>query len=316
VPANQQFRKDVDDADLVASKCADAFANWIAKTMPNDFLGTYQRDRFAKFPSSLTDYLKELSNSFDVDVIGEDRSIALRFKSPTIIRDRRVFAKQTAQVLTANWNHLRVAAVAAEWLVTELGHSYDDRLTGHRHINIVSNLDMFTIKAEDEDHPDIDRLGHTPLELFHYRQMVRKIKNLLQYIDERSDDVCLTWYAFRNLEHHMTIASWEQDKFEDFKSAMYFWRAGKNTSVSPVFLSEEEDIADLATYFDKRLQRSTAWLRGEPNGKIFEKRTGQALEMPHDQEHPVLANLANALEALDIRVMNVRDPQTSPEAVA
>jgi hypothetical protein len=305
MPPNCEFGPQSGDAELVAKGCATAFANWILAQLPT---GSFHHDRLGgDFRRKLAEHLEELCLSFDVDVSGEDRSIGLRFEAPTIIRHREQFAEHTTRLLTSNgWNCLRVAAVAAEWLVKELEEAYPHGMACHREITIVSNLDMFTSKPEAKDY-DSSCDGYVPLQLFHYRQMVRSIARLLGYVDRRGNELCLTWYAFRNLEHHMSIVSDKQGTTtESFNGATYFWRAGKNTSVSPVALNKPEDVRDLAKYFDARIAQSSSWLSDKKSGgRILEKQTGRPVIIQHGKTNPVLRNLASALQQLRL---DVKDP--------
>ena len=114
-----------------------------------------------------------------------------------------------------------------------------------------------------------------PDRIYHYQHVTDSIAELLSALTSWPL-VTLEWYGYRNLEHHMTIVS-RDDKAntwggEWFLGGVYFRRPGKSTSISPLFLSQQEDLKALAEYCDRRAKlardaSTETWKRGV--GRIF-----------------------------------------------
>jgi hypothetical protein len=168
------------------------------------------------------------------------------------------------------WNHLRIATVAAEWHAQQLESVPPATRQGPCRIEIMSNLDMFTEKR-DNTAPMLP--GPDPEQVYHYQQLLDSVARLLRFL-RAWKEVRLDWYGYRNLEHHLTLISEKakphSSKKENFLGGTYFRRPGKNTTVTPVLLTEQEDMSVLAEYFDRRIElasRGSMWQRGI--GRIF-----------------------------------------------
>jgi hypothetical protein len=220
--------------------------------------GNLDREKLAK-------KLTELYVDFDVDITEDDLSTAMRFKKPKPILSRRELLKYTKQLVDEDWCLLRLATVSAEWLTKELQREPIEptKRGGNCRIQVISNIDTFTDKKVNE------RVTYAPTDTFHYLQMVRSVSALLKHLKDCTiwDEIEIEWYAFRNLEHHMTIASGKKHF-----GAIYFRRPGKNTSISPVYLDDPMDIKSLIKYFDGKVEfsRDKKWLTNDnPAGCVF-----------------------------------------------
>jgi hypothetical protein len=227
--------------------------------------------RLKRFAQALPVYFQQLTLTFDVDISQDDLSAVLRFASAKRIRRRREFGDIISGLLrTAKWNHLRIATVAAEWHAQQLESVPAASKQGPCWIEIMSNLDMFT---EKRDGPSSMLPDGGPGQVYHYQQLldsvVRLIKSLWAW-----NQVTLDWFGYRNLEHHLTLISQKPSahsrKKESFLGGTYFRRPGKNTTVTPVFLGAQDDMGELARYFDRRIElasNGSMWQRGI--GRIF-----------------------------------------------
>lgn len=253
--------------DNLCSTIAKKYGEWIkVKFMEQGITeGMLNKGSYSAFQNNLTKKFKELYQDFDVDITGTDLSTIMRFIMPTPIKSRKEFGDYTRKLLSdKKWNKLRTATVAAEWLSTEFKKPYIKPRDCN--IDIISNLDMFTEKKENEQNI------YQPSRIFHYLQMVKSIVNLFNIIkDWNRNTIEIRWYAFRNLQHHMTIVSCTStEEPEEHIGATYFRRLGKNTSISPVYVQKPEDISEMVRYFDDRLVVSKEWLcDGTPYGLLF-----------------------------------------------
>jgi len=221
-----------------------------------------------KLYNSLNDYialqLSKLISDFDIHVVDNDISVSMRFKSPKLINERGDFIKMTNK-LYKKGNRLRIATISAEWL--------KEKININKKINkieIISNLEVFkAFKSENIKKPVY------PSFTLHYQQMMFNIVELIKtLVDSKfSKGLKISWYALRNLQHHMTIVSNENnDEKKDLK-AIYFRRVGKNAEISPVYLDNYEDTSTLKEYFDNKIISLKNF--SVEGGKLFEIKKGK-----------------------------------------
>lgn len=241
-------------------KVATAYKDFLVDAMKSEEFGEHESEDF--YGSAMEDLLvglktdlNELWKDFDVDVSSRTLTGPIRFKKPRSLPSRVEFDDQTAQLLLKKWDTVRLATVSAEWLTRFLAKGFPEG--AGRTLIVVSNLEMFKL---------LPRAGPSGEQLFHYWQMVRSLRTVLDALP-RCGVSRLAWYGRRNLENHMTIASNETT----ILGAIHFSRRGRSTSVSPVFLDDSDDLGDLVRYFDNTL-RYERFLStdDEDSGKLFD----------------------------------------------
>jgi hypothetical protein len=259
------------------------------------------RLRLKRFSRYLAPHLDQLSHEFDIDITGEDLSTLLSFSAPHRLTQYGELATRTGDLIASGeWNRLRVATVAGEWHAKQLRRVSGPARQTHCKIEIMTNLDMFTPKASG----DSQAVSIAPARIYHYQHVTDSMADLLTALASWRD-VALDWFGYRNLEHHLTLVSKQNTQKsrsdEEFLSAVYFRRPGKSTSISPVFLSNTQDLKSLAEYYDARTElarRASAetWKRGV--GKIFRAvKKGNTLVITLTRESPDLFEaLFNALK--------------------
>jgi hypothetical protein len=233
------------------------------------FINCIQKKKYCK---QFKESIEALFYDFDVDVVDHDLSIGMRFDHPERITNRKMLDNATSKVLQTKGNVLKIASVSAEWLTKKLGAKdqlgrlsegnekiIDNMAENITRIEIISNIAMFKIFEASGNHRT------EPINLFHYQQMMLNIVKLIKQIksNPKIKTISIKWYGIRNLQHHMTIISNDNlpelvdDEQKKDQKAIYFRRPGKDTEITPVYLTDDKDIKVLTDYFDKRIEYVT-----------------------------------------------------------
>jgi hypothetical protein len=197
-------------------------------------------DNEEEFEKFLKENLKELITDFDINIVDDDISTSMRFIKPKQILNRNEFNNIT-ETLFEKGKELKITTISAEWLTKKI--SGENKLKDFKHIQIISNFEVFAETGSKKK-------TYNPKELFHYRQMVGNIVKLISEIlkSDFTNNIEIDWYVMKHLQDHMTIVI-NKDMGENGK-ALYFRRAGKNAEISPVLLSDNNDVKTLTKYFD------------------------------------------------------------------
>jgi hypothetical protein len=248
------------------------------------------------FRNKLCSYLTDLYTDFDVDVGFTDVSTAMRFEAPKPLPSRASLVRQTEELLKKDWDTLRVSTVAAEWMKSHFEKIRPKTSVPFaRRIVVVSNLDMFTPKETPSGTIEQARI-------FHYLNMVRSIEELFQQIEDWKMDVEVEWHALRNVEHHMTIASRDRGNRKALLGAIYFHRLGKNPTISPVYLDDQEDLKVLREYFDDRTNPAMSTKTGKDQYlPLFDLKFGQNA-LIDDQLRDLASNGDRRVQSLALQI--------------
>ncbi len=263
IPKGFKFeRESLEDLnETISRKVAERFVEHIKFSLRNEQLKSvifpetlYNKNSVqSKLIDKLAGYFKDLSKDFDIDITNREYTTYMRFQNPEPLGTRKVIVNATEEIITKpDCVCLDLTTVTGEWLANqfvELKEKLKER--GELTIRIISNLDAFETRETKEK-----ELGQY---LFHFIQMAASIGKLLYAIQEHTEKgATLEWYGLQNLEHHMFIASREGEDPENMKKpllgAIYFLRPGKNTSITPVLLTDEPDIKEMWNYFDARIK--------------------------------------------------------------
>jgi hypothetical protein len=205
------------------------------------------------FIKELQFHLEKLFWDFDIDINESDISTSMRFISPKVITNKTELNEKTLDILKSGKGQLIVSSATAEWLSKTLEDlkNLQDEIQIEK-FSIITNLSLFTYFEKER-----------PLNLFHYQQMIYRIACLISILSRLKGNILVSWFAFSNLRNHSTIFH----HHNKISKAIYFRREGKSTSITPVFLDNNDDILSLIEYFKIRTKFANSNIK---KGLVFQ----------------------------------------------
>lgn len=161
-----------------------------------------------------------LTKDFDYYLI-KDLKIASFFKKPEILKNREELYRITKKILTS-FKKIKIIAETGEWLVSNLWKEYIE--------NVDKKVELI-----------ISDYNKEPMQSFHRHRSESVVKSLCKKIKNLE----IKLLPFKENKHHMTLGV-----DNNICRAIYFYREGKSTLLTPIYLENKDDCEILLKYFN------------------------------------------------------------------